>query len=119
MPDAEDAIRQLAQARAEREIEALQGDLPDAVGVGRKDRRQGGGKLALVGAEQLQAPGADRAAGGLGVPCVAGEDGVQPLLEEHGERFAQAIEEIRGRGIGIVSRLIRLEDRLPIPIGAA
>src|SRR5260370_20106930 len=85
MPDAEDAVLQLPQAGAEREIEALERRLADAIRVGGEHRRQRGGMLALVEAEHFQAPGANGPPGGLGVAGGPPRQGPKAPLFPHRE----------------------------------
>jgi hypothetical protein len=90
--DAEDLPGELGESCAERHVEALEDDAAQGVGVvalGNEDGGERAGVLALVQAEQLEAPLADRGTGGGGVPLVPREDLGQALGVEQVERHVQ------------------------------
>jgi hypothetical protein len=68
------------------------------VALGHEDGGERAGVLALVEAEQLEAPLADRGAGGGGVPLVAREDVLQALGVEHVEGDVEAVQQV-GAGV--------------------
>ena len=81
----------------------------------------GGERRAVFGrvlAQDLEPPGANRTPGGFGVAQVPREDSVEPLLEQHAQRFAQAVEQVGGRGVGEKARSVVPDHRLPVPVGA-
>src|SRR5258708_32837948 len=69
--------------------------------------------------ENLEAPRQHRRARGRSEFQMASEDIVEPLLHQHLERFAQAIEKIGGRRVRPRTALVLLDELLPIPIGPA
>ena len=81
-------------------------------------RGQRGAVDLRLPAEDLQAPGAHRTACRLGQAIVAGEDRVEPFLVQHRDRFREAEEQVRGRGVRKEPRGVGGEHRLPVPVGA-
>jgi hypothetical protein len=120
--DAEDAALELPEPGAERHVEALEdhpADLVGVVAVRHHHAGQDGRQLARVEREHLEAPRLDGGARGGGVARMAGEGGRQPLLaQQHRERLAQAVEQVRRRRIGPEAGLVGLDDRPPVPVGA-
>ena len=121
MADAEHLARDLAEALAERHVEVLECHLAEGVGVvalGHDDGRQSGAIGLGVAAQDLEAPGVDCRAGRLGVARVAGEDRVEPFLQQHVARLAEAVEQVGG-GRGWEPAVgIGRQHLLPIPVGA-
>src|SRR3546814_17252821 len=77
MADAEHPAGQLGQAGAQRDVELLQRDAAEVVGIlafGHEDGGQRRGIVFRLAAEDFEAPGGDGAAGRLGVAVVAGEE---------------------------------------------
>ena len=101
--DAEDLAGDLAEADAEGDA-VLVGGVDDELGaveaLGDDDGADRlGVEVGRLGAE-LEAPGVDGAADALGEPVVAGEDVLEPLLLEHLQRLAEAVEQVDRRGVG-------------------
>src|SRR6202048_1883002 len=122
MADAEDPALELRQARAERHVEVLQDHVAEMVGVMASGHYDGGENWRVflrIATEDLEAPRQHRGARGRSEFQMAGEDIVEPLLHQHLERFAQAIEKIGGRRVRPRTVLVLLDDLLPIPIGPA
>jgi len=92
-----------------------QGQQPVGVVAGwHLHRRQGVRVLGRLPAQDLEAPGADRRADGVGQARVPLEHLLEPLLEEHVERLAQAVEHVRRRRVGEEAILVLLDDRPPV-----
>src|SRR6478672_9874422 len=95
MADPEHAALDLAEAGAEREVEALVDQPAHRVGVdaGRHDHAGQHRRPALrLDALDRQLPGVDGGANALGPALMAGEDVVEPLAEQHLERLVEAVE---------------------------
>src|SRR4051812_35250433 len=100
MADAEELALELSQPLPEGEIESLEDDPAQAVGVvafGKADARERIRMLAFVYRVQVEPPAAHRAPRCLCQAVMAGEDVREPFLGEHVERLAQTVEEV-GRG---------------------
>src|SRR5882672_10204489 len=121
VPDAKYLSCQAPEAGAERHVVGLEDDLAQPVGVvARGHHHRGERARILLGhrAQDLEAPGAHRAARRLRVARVAREYVLQTFLGEHRERFAQAVEQIgRGRVREITGLVVR-EHLVPVPVGA-
>ena len=83
-----------------------------------RHRRKDTAVLGGVLTDDLQAPGLHRGSGGVPEALVAGKDACQPLVHEHGDCFAEPVEQIRRRRVGEKASLVVAQHRLPIPIGA-
>jgi len=121
MADAEDLPLQPAEAGAERHVEPFEDDLPEHVGVaplGHDDRGQHAAVLRGVGGDDVEAPRLHRGARGAAEALVACDDGVEPLFPQHGERLAQAIEDVGRRRVGEEAGRVVAQHRLPVPVGA-
>src|SRR5205814_620154 len=119
MADAKHLAREPPQARAKREVEALQHLTAKDIGVVAVRRHQRGQRVAVfvsVPAQDLEAPHARRAARCLAVAAVAREYRGQAFREQHVDRFVQAIEEIGRRRVGKVSVAIARDDLVPAPV---
>src|SRR5712671_3299038 len=101
--DAENLPGEFSQAGAERHIVGFENDLAQRVGVVAGGHHHRGERARILlghGAQDFQPPGAHRAARGLRVARVAGEDVLQTFLLQHRERFAQAVEQVGRRRVG-------------------
>src|SRR5260370_24609734 len=122
MADAERPAFELRQSRAERHVEMLQHHVAEMVGFvasGHDDSGENRREFLRITTENLEAPRQHRRARGRSESQMASEDIVEPLLHQHLERFAQAIEKIGGRRVRPRTVLVLLDDLLPIPIGPA
>ena len=102
--DAEDLARELRQAPARatcRSARARRARKRSASWPGGHHHR-GERRAVFVGvlAEDLEAPGAHRAARGFRVAVVAREDVREAFFLEHRDRLAQAVEQVGGRRVG-------------------
>src|SRR5205085_11818366 len=87
--DSKDLSFQLAEALAQRHVEAVEDDAAQLVRIvarGNTDARQRGRVLALVGAVHFQAPGAYRPPRRFAMARMAPEDVLQALPLDHGDR---------------------------------
>src|SRR5215813_10409521 len=120
--DAEHLAGELAQSRAERHVESLKDHLAHAICIlpGRRDHRsERAGVLSRVEREDLEPPSTHRASRRLPVALVARENGVEAFfLEEHGERLAQAVKQVRRRRVREVAVLAVRQHLVPRPIAA-
>src|SRR5260370_3515324 len=122
MADAEDLALELRQSRPERHVEMLQDHVAEMGGVmagGHDDSGENRRVFLRIATENLEAPRQHSGPRGRSDFQMAGEDMVEPLLHQHLERFAQAIEKIGGRRVRPRTILVLLGYLLPIPIGPA
>ena len=120
MADAKHFSSELAEARAERHVVIVEHDLAEAVGVvsrRHQHRRQHRRIFRRFEAQHLEPPMRDRGAGRGRKPLVAGEHIVEPLLEQHRDRLAQAVQQVGGRRVGEEAGGVGLEHLFPVPIG--
>mmetsp|Transcript_14711 Transcript_14711/g.61323 ORF Transcript_14711/g.61323 Transcript_14711/m.61323 type:complete len:225 (-) Transcript_14711:794-1468(-) len=111
VPDAEDLPLDLVQAGAERQVVLGPHGAHHVGGVdalGAPHDRERVGVPPRVGAEQLEAPGGDRAARALGVLGVARHDVVHALRQHAVELLAQAVQQRDGGGVREVALGVHL-----------
>ena len=104
---------------AERHVVVVEHDLAELVGVMPRRHQHGGehrGIVLWLLAEHLQSPVIDGGTRRSGEPLVTREDVVEPLLEQHRDGLAQAVEQVGRRSIREEAIRIRLQHFLPIPI---
>src|SRR5438309_6615556 len=122
MADAEHLATELAEAGAERHVKGLENDLAYVVRVmagGYQHCGERSGVLARIERKHFQTPGADGAARRLRMALVPREDRVEALfVEQHAERFAQAVEQIGRRRIGEIAGLAVGDHIVPRPVAA-
>ena len=121
MADAEHFSLNRAKAVAQAHVVFGQNDGPQIVRVmpiRHADGCDPGVVSGGIGALEIESPGADGAAGGLGVAFVAGVDVGQPLLQQHVQRCFQPVQQVDGRRVGEEPGLVGRHQRRPIPVAA-
>ncbi len=121
MTDAEDLAGDLAEARAQGHVEALEHGAAKRIGVVPRRQQQRGERArprARIGAENLDAPGGGGASRRLGQTVVPGEDVAEALLLEHGDRLLEPEQQGGRRREGKEAALAGGDHRLPFPIRA-
>ena len=119
VPDTEGAAFELAEAHAERHVEALEDGLAKPVGVVRlwdDDRRHRIAVLLRVGGLDFEVPGAHRPACRFAKACMTRKHPRQPFVEEHLQHLAQTVEKVGRRGVGEESALVVADHRFPGPV---
>ena len=105
--DAEQLPRHLGEARAERQVVPLVGDVDDVLAL---DVRRHHDRADRVGVPlrrlraQVQAPGFDRRPDALGETMMTGEHVLEAFLEQHRDRLAQAVQHRHRRRVRESSR---------------
>ncbi len=93
--DAEGLACKLVQAGAERHVEGVEHELTERVGVmafGHENGRDGRRIVTGVTAVELEAPGANGAAGRFGEALVTREHVLEAFLVDHVDSFCEAVE---------------------------
>ena len=96
MPDPKDLALDLAEAVAERQVEPVEHDPAEGVGVvARRHQHRGQGRAVggRIDAEDLQPPGLDRAARRRGEPGVAREHVVEALVASMAVHVARVLSQ--------------------------
>ncbi len=118
VPHAEHPAPHLAEARAEREVEALVDQPAQRVRVHALGHDHAGEHRrvqARFGALGGQAPGRHGGAHAGGPALVARENVRQALVEQHVERLAQAVQQVRVGRVGPVAVRVHRDDLVPGP----
>ena len=118
--DAKCTPGELAESDPQRQIEPIQHgveqSLRGVLGSGRHQHgRQHGAVFRRLEADHLEPPRRHGATRRLGVARVARVHDRQPLLAEHAQRLAQAVEQIRGRRVREDPLLVGGQHRGPVP----
>ena len=118
MADAEIFAGVAAEARAIGDVEGLEREIAEGVGVVavRQHHRRDGRRIVFgLAAHDLEPPGAHRLARRLGQAVVAREHVVEPFLVQHRDAFGEPVQHLRRRRVGKEADLVHVEHVVPGP----
>src|SRR5581483_4480670 len=118
MPNTKYFARKFRQPSPYGHVEIFQNDVSQpvcVVPVRHKSDRYRIGILAGILTNDVQSPGSNSGASRFGVPRVSAKYVWQALLVQHGERFAQAVEQVGRGSVRKETAVVMLQHLLPVP----
>src|SRR5580700_2951261 len=118
MADAEVALGVGAEAGAVGNVERIEREVAERVGVvALRQQHRGDGRRIIfcIAAQDFEAPGAHRAPRRFGEPGVAGEYVVEAFLVQHVDRYGEALQHLRRRRVGKEADLVHGQHVVPGP----